>query len=234
MQPIPGIQFVDLTILIKKPKILVIGDLHIGYEEYLTSKGVLIPKFHMKELEDKLNAILEKTKPKLIIINGDIKHEFGKISDEEWRNTLKVIDLLSKHARLILIKGNHDNILGPIARKRNVEVRDYHVSEGIYICHGDKIPTGEEFRKAKTIIIGHEHPAITIDDSIRRETYKCFLLGKYNKQNLIVMPSLNLITEGTNVLNEKLLSPFLKDINNFKVYVVGDKIYDFGKVKDHY
>ena len=47
------------------------------------------------------------------------------------------------------------------------------------------------------------------------------------------MPSFNLMTEGTDILNETILSPYLKqNLNNFKVYIVGDKVYNFGRIKD--
>jgi uncharacterized protein len=101
--------------------------------------------------------------------------------------------------------------------------------------------------RIKTIIISHEHPAIKLRTKLRAETYKCFLVGKYkiegkgqkeNKRNklvdLIVMPSFNLATEGTDILTEKLLSPFLnQNISNFEVFVTDkDEILDFGKLKD--
>ncbi len=234
MSPIKGLQFVDLSVFLPVPKILVIGDLHLGLEENLVSEGIFIPKLHFSELLERLNLLLKKTRPKTIIINGDLKHEFGRITNEEWRNVLQLIDLLSKHSRLVLVKGNHDSILGPIAKKRNVEVKDFFAFNGFYICHGHEIPNDENFKKAKTVIIGHEHPAITIDDSIRRESFKCFLVGMYRRKNLVVVPSFNLLSEGTNILCEKLLSPFLKNIDDFEVFVVGDKIYDFGKVCEHY
>ncbi len=44
------------------------------------------------------------------------------------------------------------------------------------------------------------------------------------------MPSFNFVTEGTDVLQEKLLSPFIKNIYDFKAYVIGDKVYDFGRI----
>jgi metallophosphoesterase superfamily enzyme len=51
--------------------------------------------------------------------------------------------------------------------------------------------------------------------------------------NLIVQPSFNLVTEGTDITKERLLSPFLKqDLGDFEVFIVSDKIYKFGKVKD--
>ena len=43
---------------------------------------------------------------------------------------------------------------------------------------------------------------------------------------------MNLLTEGTDVLREKLLSPFLNDISDFDVYIVSDEVMKFGKVKN--
>ena len=87
--------------------------------------------------------------------------------------------------------------------------------------------------QAKTIIIGHEHPAVGLREGTRKETYKCFLKGKFKDKTLIVQPSSNLITMGTNILSKKLLSPFLKqDLSDFEVYVVSDEIMKFGKIKN--
>jgi len=226
------IEIVDLGLKIGKT--LIIGDLHIGYEEALNKKGIMVPRFQFKDLIKRLTAIISKIKPDTIIVNGDIKHEFGKISDSEWRETLKVLDLfLENSKKVILIKGNHDTILGPIAKKRDVEVVDsYELESGeIFVMHGHKemdIP-----KKIKTIIIGHDHPAVSLREGPRVETFKCFLKGKFKKKELIVLPSFNLVTEGVDVMKGNLLSPFLKqNLNDFEVYVVSDKLYDFGKIKN--
>jgi len=223
-------KIIDLALLIND--VLVIGDLHIGYEEALNKQGILIPRFQFKDLVIRLKNILKQTNPKTIIINGDIKHEFGDISDQEWRDTLKIIDLLGKNSKLILIKGNHDTILGPIAKKRNTSVKDHYIIDGYYICHGHTIPNDKHFLAAKTVIIGHEHPAITLTEGGRSETYKCFLIGKYKEKQLIVMPSCNLVTEGNDVLTDEQLSPLLDNIYEFDVTVVSDKLYKFGKIRD--
>ena len=61
----------------------------------------------------------------------------------------------------------------------------------------------------------------------------CFLKGKWKEYALIVIPSLNLVTEGTDLTKEKTLSPFLKqDISDFEVWIVGDKPYYFGKLEN--
>ena len=227
-----NIEIIDLALFIKD-KILVIADTQIGYEESLNKQGILIPRFQHKDIIERLEKIIRITKPKTIIINGDIKHEFGSISETEWRHILRVIDLLSSKAELILIKGNHDKILGPIAAKKNIELKEYYFSDNVYLCHGHKIPKDKDFKKSKIVIIGHEHPAVGLREQERVEKFKCFLKGKYKSKTLIVLPSFNLLTEGTDILTEKLLSPFLKqNLNEFEVFVAGKEILYFGKVKN--
>lgn len=229
MEILKDINIVDLALQIDKT--LIFADFHIGYEEALNKQGILVPRFQFEDTVKKLKPILEKIKPEVIVINGDLKHEFGTISQTEWKQTLDLLDLLSKNSKkIILIKGNHDMILEPIAQKKNLEIVDFYKINDIYICHGDKIPKNIE---GKTIIIGHEHPAITLKSEVRAEKFKCFLVGKYNKKNLIVQPSFNLVTEGTDILKERLLSPFLKQkLDDFNVYVVADEIFNFGKIKN--
>jgi hypothetical protein len=144
---------------------------------------------------------------------------------------MRLIDYLERKGKLILVKGNHDTILGPIADKREIKVVDEFCVDGILILHGHKLPTTDH--KPKTIIIAHEHPAVKIRSDVRAEKYKCFLKGKYKGKTLIVQPSFNLLIEGTDVISEELLSPFLdQDLDNFEVFVVDKKVYDFGKLKN--
>lgn len=228
MEILKGIKTRNLLLELKNT--LIISDLHIGIEDALAKQGILIPKFHFRDTVKQLEKNLKKVKT--IIINGDLKHEFGRISDQEWRETLKVLDLLSKYCeKIILIKGNHDSILGPIAKKRKLEVVDHYKIDDTYICHGNSIP--KDLKGVKTIIIAHEHPAITLREKTKAEKFKCFLKGKYENKTLIVQPSFNPLVEGTDILKEKRLSPFLKqDLNNFNVFIIADKVYDFGKIKN--
>lgn len=234
MNILPGIKIVGLALYLEKEKALIISDIHIGFEEALNKEGILVPRFQLKSLINELESAIAATHPKRIIINGDLKHEFGTISEQEWRDTLKVLDFLGKNAEEItLLRGNHDTILGPIAGKRNLKTAESLRLGDVLIMHGHRLPEEEDLKGIKKIIIGHEHPAISIRDSIRTELFKCFILGTFNRRKLIVMPSLNLITEGTDILREELLSPFLKKqaIGNFDIYVAADKAYHFGKLK---
>ena len=229
---LPNIEIVDLALYFGSA--LVIADVHIGYEEALNKQGILVPRLQFEEIIKRMNnmfALLKNKKIEKIIVNGDLKHEFGTISEQEWRNTLKFIDLLVKHcSEVVLVKGNHDTILGPIAKKRNVKVADNVGVGRVLITHGNKVP---DIRHYDTIIIGHEHPAVSIKEGPRIEQYKCFLKGKYKGRNLIVQPSFNTMIEGTDILRDQILSPFLQqNLDNFDVFVVEDKIYEFGKLKN--
>ena len=260
MKILPEIEIVDLAIY--SDSALVIADVHIGYEEALNKQGVLVPRLQFEEMAKRMGKIFDTLKGKKIdriIVNGDLKHQFGTISEQEWRNTLKFLDLLAKHCNeVVLVKGNHDTILGPIARKRNVKVLDYVIigplteksnngkssiikkslkqlkkPNNILITHGNKIPDKDLLKEVSTIIIGHEHPAVSLKEGSRIEQFKCFLKGNYKGKNLIVQPSFNTIIEGTDILRDKILSPFLKqNLDKFDVYVVEDKVYEFGKLRN--
>ena len=226
MEIYENLEIVDLAL--KYKSILIIGDLQLGYESYLNSKGILEPRFQFKELKERLNKILDKVKIKKIIFNGDIKHEFGNISEQEWREVLALIDFLPKNLEIIFVKGNHDTFLSPIAKKRNVKLVDYYNVDNISIMHGDKIIP--DLRK--TLIIGHEHPAVSFKER-RDELFKCFIKGKWKSHTLIVMPSFNSFNPGSDVQKSKHLSPFLQgNLKDFEVYAVEDKVYYFGKIKD--
>lgn len=232
MELAKGIDADDLALHIKKPNIVVLADLHLGYEEALKYQGVLVPRFLCEELIKRITPILERLKPDTIVINGDFKHEFGAILQQEWRDTLRFIDFLSTHCKeIIIVKGNHDVFLGSIANRRHIKVEKELRIGDILIAHGDELP---DTVNPKVIIIGHEHPAVTLRQGVRAEKYKCFLVGKWKKSALIVQPSCNIATEGTDVLRGNLLSPFLQgDLSEFEVFVVDEKKRDvlkFGRV----
>jgi|TARA_Y100000310_G_scaffold345315_2_gene463680 hypothetical protein len=228
MELFKDIEIIDLCLYLRKKKILVIGDMHIGLEESLQKQGILIPKFDIKEVLDRLDGILKKVKVKKIILIGDVKHEFGSISDQEWRDTLKILDYLLEKGEVVLIKGNHDTVLGPISDKRGLEIKEKHKIGDILFVHGDKLIKD----KSKLIVIGHEHPAISFEER-RDEKFKCFLLGKFKGKELIVLPSFNFLSEGSDVTKENGHSPYIKGFKNFKVFIPenGD-VREFGKVKD--
>ncbi len=225
-----GIEIRDCCLWLKKEKILILNDLHLGYEEALHRRGILVPKFQLQEILFQLEKILQEVTPKIVIINGDLKHEFGTVLRQEWNDVLVFLDFLLKRTfNIIIIRGNHDPTLKYIAEKRALTIATEYRCGDTLIVHGDELVTTD----AKRIIIGHEHPAVTLREGSKWEKYKCFLKGTWKRKELIAVPSFNPLLEGTDILKEELLSPFLNNIKNFHIYITNKgEVYEFRTVKE--
>ncbi len=226
----------DAEIISKALKIddtLIISDLHFGYETSLNNQGLMIPQFQYEKLIDSLSNIQEKANATNIILNGDIKHNFQDISKQEWKEVLDFIDFLSDiFVDIRVTKGNHDNFTQYILNKRDIIMEDEIILNNFLITHGHRIPDSIP-NNINTIVIGHEHPCIGIRNGERVEKVKSFLVGMWNEYNLIVTPSFTPISSGSDVLHEKTISPFIKDVSDFDVIAVEDEeVYSFGLVKD--
>ncbi len=235
---LPGIFALDLGLWAAEDKALVIADLHLGIEEMYNRQGILLPRHNFADIKKRLERkIFPKAKPAVIVINGDLKHEFGSISEQEWQEVTGMLRLLQRKCKkIVLVRGNHDKILGPIAKWEGIEIKDGGVllpKSGVFVTHGELIPKSGLFRQAHTVVIGHEHPAVTIKEQYKHEQFKCFLVGRFKLKRLIVQPSMSAVSLGTDVLEEGTLSPFLKEgMEKFKVYAVADKVYSFGELRE--
>ncbi len=247
-----NIRFLHNSLLINN-EILILSDFHIGYEEHIFEQG-LISRIQLQEILEKLDNIFkilkkEKISIKKIIILGDLKHEFGGISDSEWRDTIKLLEYLQQHAKeIILIRGNHDIILGPIANKKQIKVKDSYIYKNkdktsICFIHGNTINSKCLSKDIKYLIMGHLHPAITLSEKYKKEKYKCFLKGIWKNKQVYILPSFSGISFGYDLTlsryyNYKENSGFLiippKQLKNFEVIIYNDnedKTLNFGKLK---
>src|SRR3989338_10295565 len=159
MNVLNSIELIDLAIYTNKT--LILTDFHIGYEEALNKQGLMVPRFQFPEIMNRLEKIFLRLKGKkvyTIIVNGDLKHEFGTISEQEWRHTLRLLDYFGQHCKeIILIKGNHDTILGPIAKKRNVNVVEHYLIS----------PIGKKPLKNRNTIKINPTKKITVNNKIQ-------------------------------------------------------------------
>jgi hypothetical protein len=236
-------EFIKKTLLFPESGILVIGDLHIGYEHAIRQSGILLPESQINEIIDELRDVFDiinkkQIKLKKVIFLGDIKHSFGY--DWQEKNYFReVSDFLKNYIgekNIIFIKGNHDTVDYSFGKMKN-----YYIYKNLAFVHGhESFPKVFE-KEIKVIVMGHIHPSIILRDkqNIKRERYKCFLTGKFKKKQVIILPSFLNITEGSPVNNYKddyenyfSIIP-KKSLINFNVFVVGeDRVYAFGKVKE--
>ncbi len=236
-------QFLSKTLFFPQHGILAVGDLHLGYDYMIQQSGVLIPERQVEEIISELKEIfnkikLERQELKKIIFIGDIKHSFAY----EWKEKNyfnRVLDFLKENfseENIILIKGNHDTIDYTFDKR----LVDYQIEKDIAFFHGDKFFPEVFDKKIKTIVMGHIHPSIILSDKqgIKKERFKCFLVGKFKKKEAIILPSFLSTIEGFPINNyDEEYGNFFsiipkKDLMNFGVYIVGDdKVYEFNKIK---
>lgn len=220
------IALIDTAVFVRPLGILCVSDVHLGFEESLHKRGVLTPKTQLAETKERISRIINQTGATRLLINGDLKHLFGHIQDSEWSEVLALFDHIT--IPLIIVRGNHDRALERIAARTDITVVPYHLEEGYLFAHGDA--TIPDDTTASSIIIGHDHPAITLTDGIRHERYKCHVVVNANPLT-IVQPSFHHITIGSDIREYGLRSPYAQtDSDTWRLYIVDDKgtVADFG------
>ena len=273
-------RFIDKSCYLEKEKILVVADLHLGYEQGLQNQGVFIPRMQYEKTKEDLKKIFEEIgvgkektideregivsggriinkkegkthnpaardlvinneKIKEIIILGDLKHEFSHASNQEWREVLDLFMFLEeKCEKITIIKGNHDNYLINIVKNReNIRLVDYYIKEvgkeKICFIHGHKLFSECLDKSIKRIFLGHMHPAISIAKNVKKEIYKCFLVGKWRGKEIVILPSFFPLVEGQDLLIEDTNLAFRLNLGSFEVYVpIPGEVLKLGKVKD--
>ena len=239
--------FLGKTLWFPKEKILAIGDLHLGFEASLKDSGLEIPLKQFEEAKEELETTLKSIKARYgkiekIIFLGDISHHFGfKIGEKREINAL--IGFLRKYLEnennIIFIRGNHEK------NYNNGKLVDYYISKDIAFIHGHRDFLEIYDKKINLIVMGHLHPTITLSDrmKIKREKYKCFLVGRYKKKDIIIVPSFLSITEGisANKFNDEKAGGYdfsiipQSELANFRVFVckdIGEEALDFGKLNE--
>lgn len=229
------------AIYIEKLKAIAISDLQLGEELYLAEQGIFVPQFQLKEMKADLKEILRKTKAKKVIINGDLKHEFGEASQQEWREVKDLVNFLRKKVEeIVLVRGNHDNYLLTIASKLELKVfQPFYFSQGILFAHGHKkIDFPKEM---EVLIIGHEQPALILRKGFDRIKVPCLLYGKTKKgKNFICLPAFSPLASGVEInaiSKEELLSPILRedvDFENLSAIALDKETgaLNFGRIKE--
>lgn len=233
------IRYISKCLLIEegKSKVLVVGDLHLGYEELLNKAGVFVSRQMFDEMISDFNLIFgEVGRVDKVVLLGDIKHDFGGISKQEWDDVTKLLDYLeSMSDEIIVIKGNHDTIVEPIIKKKKMKTHDYYFWKEFCFLHGDKDFEEIWKRKFEFLVVGHVHPAVKLREGAKVEKYKCFLSGKYKGKNIIVLPSFVEYNIGSDPRESEDMLAWDVNLSNFEVFIVSVEpgkleVLDFGKL----
>ncbi|HDM23327.1 hypothetical protein DRO02_03475 [archaeon] len=178
----------------KQGKCLVITDLHLGYEIELSKRGIHIPAT-IDETFNRIARMLENFKCTRLIVNGDFKHS---IPVTTWREQVKILALLSSlidqyGITIDIVPGNHDGNISSILKgvehvnilsRKGVIVRNS--KDRVGILHGHTWPPLFMIEQANVILMGHNHPSISISvKPFGRVSFPCWVFLKVSKRILI-------------------------------------------------
>ena len=221
---------------------LVLSDLHLGLEGSMTSEGSYVPKFQLDDILEEIEKARSRTEASRVLVNGDLKNEFRKSYYSEKEEVSKLVQHLKRRfEEAVIVEGNHDQFIEKTVEDEGLEMKEYFLEDGVLFIHGDrKIEEIDEGLEYDTIVIGHEHPALSLKDDIGVvEKIDCFLYGETEEgKNIVVLPAFSNISNGTRI-NEtpqrELLSPVLKgkvDVKSLKAVAVSREagLYSFPEI----
>jgi len=147
-------------------RVLIVADLHVGWEVTLAEKGVHVPSQTPKIL-GRLTQLIESYKPTSLILLGDIKHTIAKVEIEEWRDVPDLFEALCKKVQDIkVIPGNHDGNLEPLLPETvKILPPTGTVLGNTGLFHGHTWPA-PELLGCQNLITGHVHPMLAFRDPL--------------------------------------------------------------------
>jgi metallophosphoesterase superfamily enzyme len=164
----------DLELLVNEPalllsedtrRVLVVADLHLGYERVLLKKEIHSPSLSQLAI-DHLHDLVRKVQPTEIVILGDLKHSVRGLSRSELREVSLLLQDLQQEASVTVVRGNHDadiEMLLPdgvvLAPSSGMQLK--FESQQLYLLHGHALP-GIELLHSDALLMAHIHPTIAI------------------------------------------------------------------------
>lgn len=231
------IQFVGKCLVVEsgEEKILVVGDLHVGYEEALERGGVFVGRMLFEGMMKDFEKIISHVgKVDCVVLLGDVKHEFGMISQQERKEIGLFFEFVKNYCgKVVLVQGNHDKIIAPLVVAQGIILKDYYISGEFCFAHGDKDFLEMHDKKMLCWVLGHGHPAIQLSDGVKEEMYKCFLVGEFEKKKIIIAPSFFSGNEGSDPRTSDFKMAWNFNFMKFRVFVVDEEgALDFGLLKN--
>ena len=194
-------------------KTLAVADLHLGYAWAHRAEGQLLPIDTREDSTERLLKLLDRYPAEEVILLGDVVHRAVDIP--ALHSELRWLALrIGERARLRLIGGNHDRDLAATLATAGIALEiaeTAHVGPHL-LLHGDQANESvagshlDHCEKLRgRVILGHEHPAITLSDGVASHANcPCFLAGP----GILVLPAFSRWAAGSEVGRHPFLSPY--------------------------
>lgn len=149
---------------------------------------------------EELHHIIESHQIDGVILLGDVKSSIRNISKQEWNEIPEFFNILSRHANIYLVPGNHDGrIRFLIPQNINIMSVKGMVLEETLLVHGHVMPSSARSSITR-IVMGHIHPIFSKCDSVLdgrriwlyiKVKSEMIFPGTAGMLDIVIMPSFN-------------------------------------------
>ncbi|MCS7145598.1 MAG: metallophosphoesterase [Nitrososphaerota archaeon] len=142
-------------------RLLLISDIHLGYEAELAREGIYFPN-QLPNILERISKLLERHSVDTLVLLGDVKHRVAGVSWRESRQVTELLKVLSKRVgEIIITPGNHDAGVLSLAEGMAEVVSGRGLIVGdAWMLHGHCWPPPQA-AEAKLMVIGHTHPTVS-------------------------------------------------------------------------
>ena len=221
VEPVPGAP--AATAALGTERGLVVADYHAGIEVSLRREGLEVES-RGPQRRRRLRRLVREAGADRVVFLGDLGHAIGAPEGTEREELEGLFDALD--VPVTLVAGNHDGGIEEVLPE-NVEVTPTGGARigDVGFAHGHTWPRPEVLA-AETVCVGHEHPAVRLEDDVGgTRVERAWLRGsldstpfetQYDSEvsaagDLAVFPAFNSLSGGTwvNVEGQEFLAPFL-------------------------
>ena len=202
------------ALYLKEEDMVVVADLHLGYEEAMSKVGVYLPRLQLRKAVKLVEDARNISGARRILVDGDIKHAFDRLLRQERVEVRQFVEGVYDrgYKEMIFVRGNHDNYVSPLLRDLGVELVEdsFTVEDRIAILHGHR---EAEFR-GEYIVMGHEHPAVQVNIGGSKIKFPAMLLVPLKSgPTAIVLPAMGVYQTGNVVTTNRgeYLSPIIRE-----------------------
>ncbi len=192
------------AVWLERERVLAVSDLHLGYAWAQRHDGQLLPVTVPDDTVTRLETLCREYRPSQLILVGDIVHRALPLQaiEHDVRQLITAAEHLQVRAEFIL--GNHDRHLEKLFAKNNFQHQIHReiVIDRFEFRHGDdpaiySKDAVERLRATnRCILMGHEHPAISLGDGVASHVKcPCFLVSP----EIIILPAFSRWAAGTSI-----------------------------------
>ena len=177
LDPLGGVVWPDAGLL-------AVADLHLEKGSACAVNGSLVPPWDTSATLDRLEALLARWRPKIVVALGDSfhdRHGFGRMSAADASRLLG----WAGQIQFVWVLGNHDpeptpNLGGTVTPCWSLD--------GLEFCHEARPGAGPE-------LVGHHHPKASVMTRAGAITRPCFVADDFR----LMLPALGAFTGGLDI-----------------------------------